>query len=179
MANKYLKLNTSTGRPTQQEATVTSGGSGDAGKIIALDAAGKLDITVMPVGIGAETQVVTASEALTAGQFVQVYDNAGTASARKALATDLTKPATGYVVDSAASGSVTVYTDGVNAYIPVGAFVAADVGKQVFLSASVSGAVVLAPPSSAGNLLQKLGKITEVGATYIKVAIDFGDEIEV
>ncbi len=177
-ADKYLKLDTATGRPTQQAATQSSAGGSDAGKIPALDSTGKLDVTFMPTGIAAETQQCTASEGLTAGMWVNVFNNAGTLGVRKALATDTTKPATGYVVDTVSSSApVLVYFDGSNALIPVGSFVVADRGKRVFLDPSVSGGCTITPPSTTGQLIQQLGRIVEVGVTYITVAVDFGNEI--
>ena len=58
-------------------AIQSSAGVGDAGKIPALDSAGRLSSTMMPTGVGAETVSVVASEALTAGNFVNVYNNGG------------------------------------------------------------------------------------------------------
>lgn len=83
MAEKYLKIGTD-GLPTEQEATVTSGGAGDAGKIVALDAAGKLDATVLPAGVGQNVSTIPASENLTAGDWINIYDDSGTVKVRKA-----------------------------------------------------------------------------------------------
>ena len=46
MADKFLKIGTD-GLPTENEALVTSAGAGDAGKIVALDSAGRLDTSLM------------------------------------------------------------------------------------------------------------------------------------
>ena len=94
---------------------VTSAGAADAGKIPALDANGKLDTSLLPTGVGADTQAIVASEALAAGDFVNVYDNASTPNCRKANATDSTKPAHGFVLSAvAAAGTATVYFRGTN-----------------------------------------------------------------
>lgn len=53
----------------------TSAGSGDAGKLPALDAQGKLDDSFMPTGIAADVATVTTSEALSAGDFVNIYNH--------------------------------------------------------------------------------------------------------
>jgi hypothetical protein len=45
-----------------------------------------------------------ATEALTAGMFVNVFNSGGTAKIRKANATDNTKPADGFIVSDIASG---------------------------------------------------------------------------
>ena len=61
---------------------VASAGAADAGKIPALDANGRIDQSMMPVGIGADTKLIVTSEALTAGDFVNIYDVSGTATCR-------------------------------------------------------------------------------------------------
>jgi hypothetical protein len=63
MASKYLELTTA-GAISEVEATVTSAGAGDTGKIVALDAAGKLDVTTMPTGVAPEARTVVASETI-------------------------------------------------------------------------------------------------------------------
>jgi hypothetical protein len=82
MANKYIAL--VSGKLTNTEATVVSAGAGDAGEIVALDGAGKLDVSVLPVGVGPDVKILPTSENLAAGQYVNIYDNAGTATARLA-----------------------------------------------------------------------------------------------
>jgi hypothetical protein len=59
------------------------------------DANGKLDLSWMPTGLGPETKTAVASEALVAGNFVNLYLNAGVLTARKANATNNTRPAKG------------------------------------------------------------------------------------
>src|SRR5690606_35480393 len=61
----------------------TSAGAADAGKLAMLDANGRLDSTMMPVGIGADTASIQASEALAAGDFVNIHSSSG-ARVRKA-----------------------------------------------------------------------------------------------
>ena len=50
-----------------------SAGASDAGKLVALDAAGRINTTMMPTGIGADTAIIVASEALSAGDLVNIY----------------------------------------------------------------------------------------------------------
>lgn len=139
-------------------ATVVSLGSSSAGAIPALDATGRLDESVMPVGIGADTKVIVASEALAAGDFVNIYSNAGTANVRKASAVDDTKPANGFVLDNVDSGgSATVYFEGANT-----ALSGLTPGTVYVLSAATPGALVAlsSGPSATGNVLQTLGTST-------------------
>jgi hypothetical protein len=63
--------------------------------IVAMDATGRVDISVLPVGVGSETITAVASEAITAGAFVNYYSNAGVLNVRNADATTNAKPANG------------------------------------------------------------------------------------
>ncbi len=114
MANKYLTIDLTTGKKVLTEATTVSTGTAEAGKIVALDSTGKLDSTLLPTGIGAETIAVVASEDLSAGDLVNIYDNAGTPNVRKADAAS-GFPADGFVLTATLTGgTATVYTDGIN-----------------------------------------------------------------
>lgn len=160
MADKYLKVG-STGNLEEMEAIVESTGAGNAGNIVALDAAGKLDDTVMPAGIGAEVVVLAASEALAENDVVNIFDDTGTTKCRKANATDATKPGHGYVKAAVELGAnATVYTDG---YLPGTGLT---VGSKYFLSATTPGAVTTTPPAATGNITQVIG--VAVSATEIK-----------
>jgi hypothetical protein len=90
--NKYIAM--IAGLLTEVAASQTSAGAGDAGKIPALDAAGKLDTTFMPTGVGADTASITTSEALAAGDLVNIHNSTG-AKARKADASVSGKEAHG------------------------------------------------------------------------------------
>lgn len=100
------------------EALVVSSGAPDAGKIVGLGADGRLDGSVMPVGIGANTTQAVASEAIGAGKFVQFHSNGGVFSMR--LADNANgRQADGFVLATVASAAVgTVYPlDGTNAQL--------------------------------------------------------------
>ena len=162
-ANKFLSLD-SLGAEVEIAALVSSLGAGDALKIVSTGADGRLDISLMPAGIGADTESVVASEALSAGGWVNIYDNGGTQAVRNASNLDSTKPANGFVKQAYAQSDVAVvYLRGVNDQVPVGSLVAADRGKNFFLG--TAGAGTLTPPTGSGNYLQVLGPIIEVGAT--------------
>ena len=157
MADKYLKVG-STGNLEEVEATVQSAGAGNAGEIPALGEDGKLDDTVMPDGIGAETQVMAASEALAENDVVNIYDDSGTTKCRKADATDASKPAHGYVKAAVELGAnATVYTDG---YLPGTGYT---VGSKYFL-ATTPGGVTTTPPSATNNITQEIGSAVSVTA---------------
>ena len=148
-----------------EEATVAvSGGAGSTGRIPELDANGKLDTTFMPSGLGADTVAITATEILAAGDFVNIYDNAGTPAVRKADAANAAKSASGYVlVGVASAGVATVFFDDSNTGVT------AQTAGPVFLSAAVAGKSTATAPSAAGNIVQRVGVATS--ATYVDVAI--------
>lgn len=106
-ANKYLGL--VAGAKKLIAALQTSAGVADAGKIIATNDQGKLDESLLPTGIGANTVPLPATEALAAGSFVNVFANAGVASVRLADNTN-GRYADGYVKDAVANAATaTVY----------------------------------------------------------------------
>lgn len=151
-ANKYVAL--IAGKWKEVFGLVISAGVGDANKIVALDSTGKLDTSVLPVGVGAEVITAVASEALSAGDFINVYDNAGTINVRKADATTNGKPAHGFVLAAViSSGTATVYSiSNTNTQLT-----SLTIGVDYYLS-TTPGGVTTTPPSTAGNVVQFLGR---------------------
>ena len=138
--------------PSLLNATVSSAGAGDAGKLPQLDAAGRLDVTTLPVGVGADVNVVLASEALAAGDLVNIWNDAGTAKVRKADGSTTGKYAMGYVKAAVSSGaSATVYADGTNDGLT------GITPGPLWLSATVPGGVTSTPPSGGGQTVQLVG----------------------
>ncbi len=161
MADKYLYLNT--GTVTELEATVTSAGAGNAGDIVALDATGKLDNSLMPTGIGADTATVQASENLAAGDYVNVWNSTGDFRVRKADATTAGKEAHGFVLAAVTSGNnATVYFEGSNTQVT-----SVTPGPK-FLSTTPGGWTDTAP-SASGNVVQRVGVGTS--ATVINTEV--------
>jgi len=152
MADKFLTLN-ATG-VAEKEAKSTSAGVGDAGKIVALGSDGKLDLTVMPTGIGADTRVAVASEILAAGNLVNLFDDAGTLKVRKADASGgIAKKADGFVIEGVASGGdATVYFDGT-----ITGLTGLTVGAIYYLSAT-PGTMTTTIPTTATHIAQSVGK---------------------
>jgi hypothetical protein len=151
-------------------AITATAGSGDAGKIPALDVSGKLDNSFLPTGIGAETKAVIASEALSAGDFVNIYNNAGTATARKADATTAGKEATGFVLNAVSpEATATVYVAGINTILT-----GLTAGARYVLSTTAGGVMVRASaPSSSGNVYQEIG----VALSATEIAFEPGEPI--
>lgn len=147
-AKKFLRL--VAGVFTEVAATVTSAGTGNDGDLVALDSSGRLDNSVMPVGIGVDTKTIAASEALAAGDWVNVWNSTG-AKVRKADATTAGKEAHGFVLAAVSSGgNALVYFEGTNTQV------SGQTPGPVYLqtTAGTGGATI---PSASGNVVQNLG----------------------
>lgn len=147
-AKKFLRL--VAGVFSEVAATVTSAGAGNDGDLVALDSSGRLDNSVMPVGIGVDTKTIAASESLAAGDWVNVWNSTG-AKVRKADATTAGKEAHGFVLAAVSSGAnALVYFEGTNTQV------SGQTPGPVFLqtTAGTGGATI---PSASGNVVQNLG----------------------
>lgn len=158
-ANKVVKMNGSgIIAPAVLNAVAASAGAGDAAKVVQLDGSGRLDSSMMPVGIGADTATITSSEALSSGDFVNIWNSSG-AKVRKADATVAGKEAHGFVLVGVGSGAAaTVYFEGTNTAV------SGQTPGPVFLG-TTAGQAVSAAPSGSGNVVQRVGFAT--GATAI------------
>lgn len=157
MADKPLQI--VGGLPTEVEAKTSSAGAGDAGKIVALNGSGVLDSTMMPPGIGADAKTFTASEAIAAGDIVNIHDSSG-AKVRKADATTSGKHAVGFAqsaISNGASGTVTF--EGVLTGLS-----GLTIGAHYYLG-TTAGSITATPPSGSGNVVQRIG--TAISATEI------------
>ena len=148
-AKKYIMNNA--GRLTEEAAITTSAGAGDDGKIVALDATGKISTTMMPVGVAADTAAIAVTEALAAGALVNVYNSSGR-KARNADATAAGKEATGFVLSAFPTGSALVYFEGT-----ITGLVGLTPGARYYTSASSPGAITATAPSGASNVVQFVG----------------------
>ena len=151
-ANKLPALNASgILDPTIINAVSTSAGAGSANKVPLLGAAGTFDVTMLPTGVGPEVAVILTSEALSAGDWVNVYNNTSVANVRKADGAS-NKRAHGFVLAAVSSGAnATVYFDGNNT-----ACMGLTIGDQ-YLSATTPGKSTTTVPTGTGNIVQFLG----------------------
>lgn len=150
-AKKYIA--NVTGAYTETAASIISAGAADDGKIVALDASGRIDPTMMPVGVVADTVAITTSEALAAGAFVSIWNSTG-AKVRNADATVAGKEAHGFVLAAFGAGAVaTVYFEGSNTAVT------GQTPGVVFLS-TTAGVATSTPPAVAGNINQRIGFAT-------------------
>ena len=145
------------GKTKQMQAKAASTGALDAGALVALDDTGRLDQSVMPLGIGVQVDILPASEALDAGDFVNIFDDAGAAKVRKADNSN-GRPADGFVSTAVAmAADATIHPlDGVNA-----ALSALSPGKEYWLG--TAGDVTDTPldetdPANANKISQQVGK---------------------
>lgn len=149
------------GRLKRTFAILTSAGAGDANKIPALDAGGKLDISFMPSGVGANTISVLASEAISAGNLVNIYNNAGTLNVRKADNTAAGKEANGAALSSISNAATgTVYLPGVT----VTGLSSLTPGAYYWLD--TAGGVTTTAPTTANNISQIVGYAESATSLY-------------
>lgn len=165
------------GRTKMVAAILTSAGAADAEKIVATNADGVLDDTllnaatsgpdktlktlpdgtldpsVMPTGIGADVKNMPASEALAAGDVVNIWSDAGVVKARKADATAEGKEAHGFVKAAVApNAEAAVYFEG-----RITGLTGLTPGARQYLSAATPGAITGVAPNSPGNVVQWVG----------------------
>lgn len=147
------------GRFTEIFGVVTSAGAGNDGDIPALDSTGRLDISLMPVGITPEVVSPVTSENLSAGNWVNLYLNGGVLTARKADATAAGKEADGFVlVGSTSPAAAVVYLEGSNTGVS-----GLTIGTDYFLH-TTAGSQTSTAPSASGNIQQPLGRATSATA---------------
>jgi hypothetical protein len=149
---KYLEHD-GQGSAREVQPVNVSGGAPDAGKMVQLDPSGRISETMLPVGIGADTASLEASEALLAGDYVNIWNDAGTTKVRKAVASSPGTAAHGFVLAAVSAGSqATVYFEGTNNQLS-----GMTGGSKQFLSASTAGESTDTAPTTSGNIVQILG----------------------
>lgn len=152
MADKYIRQNA--GALQEVEGTVTSTGVAEAGKIPALDSGGKIDSTLLPATNAEDTIAVVVEDAggLGAGDAVNIFDSTGTPKVRRADASN-GRPAHGFVKAAFAdAATATVFKEGTNDQLT-----GMTAGIVQYLSATTPGAVTATAPSTAGQVVQRLG----------------------
>lgn len=161
MAVKKLVNSRADGAKEEYSGITTSAGAGSSGEIPALDSAGKLDSSMMPVGLGTDSITLTAGETLTSGNFVYINSSG---QVMKADSTAIAKKAVGYVlVGVASASSCTVYFDDSNT-----ALSALTVGATYYLSAT-AGAVTPTAPTTSGQIVQEVGVATSTSTIHVGI----------
>ena len=149
------------GKRKEYAATIV-GGLANAYQLVAAGPAGRLDITLMPEGIGPVTDVVGFTEAVAAGRLVNVYnsgtDAAPVFSARLADGSTSGKEAHGFVLAAVAAGAQgTIYGSGANT-----ALTGLKPGTY-YLSGTSPGGIDTVPPTAAGSTYQEIGFASSAG----------------
>lgn len=163
MANDGKFLNLDSGKKKLDSAIDSSAGAGDANKIAMTDNTGRFDTSLMPVGIGADTQDIISFEDLTAGDFVNIFDDGGTVKVRKADATN-GRDANGFVLSGVTAPAVaTVYFEGTNTQLA-----GMTLGARQYLG--TAGAVTETPNTTSGQLHQYLGKASSATELNVEMA---------
>lgn len=148
---KFIK--NSLGNLTEEATVGTSAGAADAGKVVNLNASGLIDTTMLSPAVGVETTDLVASEALAAGDIVNIWNDAGVAKARKADASDVSTQASGFVLSAyALNATAQVYLEGTNT-----ALTGLTPGTSYFLS-EVAGAITATAPATASAIVQRVGR---------------------
>jgi hypothetical protein len=149
--NKYIAIN-SNGIPEEVISNQTSAGAGDAGKIVALNALGEIDNSMLP---NVEALSVILAEDVISGNMINLFDDAGTLKARKADGSTNKYYVDGFVkVSGTAGASIIVYGEGV---VPKTGLTP---GARYFLSTTTPGDIVTSVTTTAGTALQYVGKAT-------------------
>ena len=158
--NRYLGLGA--GNALTEVVPTIVGGAAVAGEVVALNASGLLDPTMMPAGTGVDAVTATANVALSAGNFVNLYNNAGVLTAQLAdCSTGL--PADGYVLAAvAAAATGTVYLNDQN----TAAGTALTPGTTYYLS--TAGGISSTAPTTAAYISQVVGKTTSATALQFR-----------
>lgn len=165
-ASKLLQL--VSGIITQVAAIVTSSGAADDGKIPALDSTGRLDPSMMPVGIAADVKILPSTENIGAGKYVNIFDNAGTPSVRLADNSN-NRPAMGYVRDAVISpANATIYFESANDDLS-----GLTAGQRHYLG--TAGGTTVTPPTAAGGA--QISQVLGIAISATEINTDIQDQI--
>jgi hypothetical protein len=149
--NLYLTVNSISGAGPDFKtvaAVQSSAGAGSAGEIVALNASGQIDATMLP---DADVVTLTASEAISAGALINVWYTGSVTEVRNADNSSAAKRAHGWAPSSismSSSGTVNI-GNGQNSSVT-----GLTPGGDCWLG--TVGAIVQTQPG-AGTVLQKVG----------------------
>lgn len=150
-AKSFLRL--VSGKLSSIQAVVASLGAANDGDIVALDSTGKLDISVLPIGVGPDIATLVAFEDLAAGDYVNIFNDGGTEKVRLADNTN-GRDAHGWVEAAALTGvNAQIFFEGAN-----DSFIGLTPGARVYLG--VAGDIIttpLTPVTDSGKIHQFLG----------------------
>lgn len=147
MANgQFLTLEN--GKKVLKEAPGVSTGATEGNKLVQTNAAGKIDASFLPTGVGDDTSTKNAGEDLSSGDYVWI-DAAG-----EVFKADKTngRDAIGFVLAAATTGNpATIYHEGNNDSLS-----GLTIGSRYYLD--TAGGVTLTPTTTDGEVHQYIGK---------------------
>ena len=165
---KYM-ADSGSGKLIEVQPITVSTGASDATKIVQTDSNGRFDVSLLPVGVGAEVSIVPSFENLTAGNFVNLFNNAGAVNSRKADATTNSKNAHGFTLAGVvAPASSTIYGISTKNIALSGLTLGAD-----YWLATIAGGVTTTAPQATGNYVQELGT-SESATAMVLSNVKFG-----
>ncbi len=162
--NMLAAITSSAGAADAEKVVATAEGTGvlddtimgaattGVSKVVKTLATGLLDPSIMPSGIGADTASVVTSENLAAGDLVNIYDVAGTPTARKADATVEGKECVGFVLNSSTSPAAAL----VHFESKITGLTGMVAGARQYMS-TTPGARTAVAPTEVGNVVQAVG----------------------
>lgn len=164
MADKYLRRDSTSGQIAETEATDVSTGAPDAGEIVALDADGLIDVSMIPSTVGSEQIILDAATGgVTASDVIYIDSSSEVAPASAAVAGNA---ACGFVLTSEIAGDpVTVFFEGLLTGLS-----GLTPGGRVYLDDATPGALTQTPVTGTGKLHQLVGKA--VNATTVLFEAD-------
>lgn len=165
-AKSFIRL--VSGKLRAIQATVVSLGAANDGDIVALDTTGKLDPSVLPVGVGPDVKILEATEDVAVGDYVNIFDDTGTPKVRLADNSN-GREAHGFIPtggNATTGNNATVYFEGPNPNLS-----GLLAGQRAYLG--VAGNFIttpLVPITDTGKIHQLLG--TAIDATTVNTDID-------
>lgn len=161
---KFITIDT-TGKKVLKGAIDASTGVIDAGKVIGLNADGKVDISMIPTAVGKVGCVLTLSEPITAGDWVNVFTDGTNYKARLADVTDVTKVCHGYADASGIAGdNVLIMFEGLNSHNTTGLVN----GTGYFLD-KLGKAVATPDMTTTAKFVQPLGYCVNIDSTTLAI----------
>lgn len=166
MAQKFLEL--FNGKLKQKEAVTSSTGVAQAGQVIAANSLGKLDVSLLPAGVGPDIKVLECTEAIAAGSYVNIYDSGGGVEKVRLADAGNSRSAHGFVLTNFTLGAnAEVYFEGPNS-----ALSSLTVGARYYLD--TAGNVTATPVSAPAYQIHQLVGVA-IDSNTINTDID--DEI--
>lgn len=148
----FLQTNATTGNVKEITPIYTSAGAGDGGKIVSTDSTGRLDISLMPVGVTQEVTTFVASEDIAAGKFVNFHNSSGLKGRNADCSNG--RRADAFVLSAVSNGATGQAFRVSNKNTGLTGLT---IGSDYFLS-TAGGISTSVPAAGSGVIIQRIGK---------------------